>query len=123
MVKKYEEEKRPDPLVPFLGFIIILILGGVSWVVSPAVVAWLARTNWVFGTFGWQVLPIHFPENWPPLLSQALIALLIFLLLFTIAMAFFFLFARPPEAEYGELGEYLREPTRRRSGKRGRRRR
>lgn len=61
-----QEEKPPSPLLPITGFVMMLIVGGLAWLVSPRAVVWLKTTQFKLGGLI-KVLPIEFPKGWSAL--------------------------------------------------------
>ena len=90
--------KRRDPLRPALGFLLLLAVGGLSILIAPAGVTWLESTHFTLGALGWELLPIVFPD-WPVVIKQGIVALLIFGISFTILMIVLFLVMKPPVGE------------------------
>jgi uncharacterized membrane protein YhaH (DUF805 family) len=78
-----DTKKGRDAYWPIIGFIMIVVLGGIAYVISPGVVSWLTHTSWSTATGS--VLPIHFPPTWSSTTVQLVVALGIFLVLFVIA--------------------------------------
>src|SRR5512139_3372025 len=89
-----DESKRDNPMLGLIGFIVLIVLGGLSFAVSGAAVRFLSTANVVLGTA--RVLPIKFPPTWSPLGHQAVVAFGIFMILFVIAMIIMFTFMKPP---------------------------
>lgn len=99
--RKPETEPRPGTTFrPLLGLIILIVLGTASYLASPLVVDWLGRTEYVLGRFGWRLLPISMPDWWGSLLSQVIVAVMLFVLSFTLAMILLFAVMQPPREEY-----------------------
>ena len=90
-----QEEKPPNPLLPIIGFVTLLGVGGVAWLVSPRVVVWLKTTNFKLGGL-LEVLPIEFPKGWSPLANQLVVTAFLFIVVFTLVMACLFFFMKPP---------------------------
>jgi hypothetical protein len=82
---KKDKEDRPNPLEPFIGFVVLVVLGGFSFLAAPTVVNALTTVQFSLGFFG-PVLPITFPEKWSPLLRQSVIAVVVMVVLFTLVM-------------------------------------
>ena len=80
-----EKKNKVDPLGPVLGFIILLVGGGFSWLVAPRVINWMETAEVNFGFFG-PILPITFPNTWSPIFQRLAIGGFMFLLFFIIAM-------------------------------------
>lgn len=90
--------KKRDPLRPALGFLLLLAVGGLSILIAPAGVTWLESTHLTLGALGWQILPIVFPD-WPAVIKQGIVALLIFGVAFVVLMVVLFLAMKPPVGE------------------------
>ncbi len=112
-----EPPKRRDPLRPAIGFLLLLVVGGFSILIAPAGVNWLETTHLTVGAWGWQILPIVFPP-WPALVKQGIVALLVFVIAFTVLMVVMLAVMKPP---MGEADVSLHE-VRARKGTRRRRR-
>lgn len=82
---EFVPKKKADPLGPLLGFLILIVGGGFSWIVAPRAIVWLENTRFVFGFLG-PVLPIQFPDNWPSLMQRLVVSGFMFLIFFVIAM-------------------------------------
>jgi hypothetical protein len=80
------EKKQQSPMLPIIGFVVILIVGGAAFLVSPRVVTWLGTTHFSLGGLI-TVLPIAFPKGWSPLANQLAVTAFMFILLFTIVMS------------------------------------
>jgi hypothetical protein len=83
------DTKKQNPMLPVIGFVIMAIVGGVSFWASPGMVRWLKTTNFKLGGFV-PVLPIEFPEGWPPLANQLAVTLFLFIFIFALAMTVMF---------------------------------
>jgi hypothetical protein len=99
--------KKVNPLLPFIGFIVLLVTGGLSYLAAPRVAVWLTEARWVLGVT--QVLPLSFPTSWSPLTIQLAVASGMFLVIFVIAMTFLFVVMGtsrgPMDVSVGELRE------------------
>lgn len=84
-----QEEKPPSPLLPISGFVLMLIVGGLAWLLSPRMVVWLKTTQFKLGGL-LQVLPIEFPKDWSPLANQLAVTAFLFILFFTLVMSALF---------------------------------
>ncbi len=119
--KQEQPKKRPSAVTPVLGFILLLLIGAGAWFAAPAVIQWLQTTTLSLGYLG-DLLPLDLPDEWPPALTQGIIALLLFIFIFTILVVLFMLFSRPPEKEeFGQYAAYVKEAEKKK--RRSRRRR
>ncbi|MBN1122494.1 MAG: hypothetical protein JXJ17_15565 [Anaerolineae bacterium] len=96
--QRYEPKKKNNPLLPLIGFVIMALGGGFSYLAAPGVINFLETTTFVFGFFG-PILPIAFPSDWPPLLTRGVIAGMMFLVIFTVMMIVMFAIMKPPKEE------------------------
>ena len=105
-----QEEKPQNPLLPIIGFVVILIVGGAAFWVSPRVVWWLQNTNFKLAGLI-KVFPIDFPKGWSPLANQLAVTLFLFIILFTIVMSALFFVMRVPGSDETDvsLDEIRRE--------------
>ncbi len=111
------DTRKANPLLPLIGFIIILAFGGFAYLVSPAVGQWLSTTNWT--VVGTSVLPMRFPAGWSEVTVRLAISSGIFLVLFVLAMILMFLVMGTSRSETDiSLGELRAEKA-----SKGRRRR
>ena len=92
---KDDEGKRPNPLQPFIGFVVLIVLGGFSFLAAPTVVKALTTVEFSMGFLG-PVLPITFPDTWSPFISQTVIALVLMFVLFSLVMILMIPFLKPP---------------------------
>lgn len=85
-MRNYQEAstKKANPLLPFLGFLMLVILGGFAFLVAPYVLEFLTSTEWSFGPA--PVLPLSFPPDWPPIAMRSAVAFGLFLVLFAVTM-------------------------------------
>jgi cellobiose-specific phosphotransferase system component IIC len=95
---KDDKDERPNPLQPFIGFVVLLVLGGFSFLAAPTVVKALTTVEFSMGFLG-PVLPITFPETWSPFVSNTVIALVLMFVLFTLVMILMIPFLKPPGHE------------------------
>jgi hypothetical protein len=106
--------KRGSPLGPLIGFIVLIVVGGLAYLVSPAIVKWLTTTQLTFGSLG-QVLPIQFPEAWPEMMTRIVVAVAIFAIVFIIAMIPIFAMVGTPKGEMDvDLGKVRDERKKKR---------
>jgi hypothetical protein len=98
-VQHKSTEKKGSPLGPLIGFIMFIVIGGLSYVISPAVVHYAETAHVTFGSFGWKLLPIAFPAGWPDILKNLIVTGLLFLILFVVAMIILFSIMKPARGE------------------------
>ncbi|MGF1507288.1 MAG: hypothetical protein GYB64_03380 [Chloroflexi bacterium] len=106
-----EKKQKRNPFNPVIGFIILVIGGGLAWLVSPGVLDFITTQPVSFGAFG-QILPINMPAAWSASTERLVIAFLMFLVFFTIFMIIAALFMIKPEKrdpQYVNLGEIRQE--------------
>ena len=77
---KKVEEKGPNPWLPLFGFVIIVVFGGFSWVIAPLLLPFAARF-------------VQFPSEWPVWMHNGVVAFLVFVVLFAVAMLLIAIFA------------------------------
>jgi hypothetical protein len=102
--KKAEDRKKGDPLVPFIGFVLLVVIGGGAFLIAPEVVVWMANTNFTVATTGWQLLPFRFPETWPPILARLAVTVVLFGLVFSLAMIIMLALMKPASSELDARG-------------------
>lgn len=76
---------------PLIGFVMFIIIVGISFLVSPVTVNFVTRTNVVLGASGIKLLPIFFPPDWPPIAAQLVMTIAVSLVLFVLAMIVIFI--------------------------------
>lgn len=81
------EKKGKDapPFNPFVGFIILLVLGALSFLASPALVRFITTANVRLGGFI-QLFPMSFPPEWTFMTQRIVVTFAIFLGFFIIFM-------------------------------------
>ena len=102
--KRADEKKKGDPLVPFIGFVLLLVIGGGAFLVAPDVIVWMANTNFTFGATGWQLLPFRFPETWPPIMARLAVTVALFGLVFSLVMIAMLAVMKPAGSELDVRG-------------------
>jgi TRAP-type C4-dicarboxylate transport system permease small subunit len=98
MTYEIDRPKQRDPLRPLLGFILLLVVGALAWIISPGVTNWLTTTHFELGAFGWQVLPLTFPDIWPDIAVRGIVALFMFLVVFITLLVIFMILLKPPRS-------------------------
>ena len=99
MSADYYDRNRPSgsPLRPLIGLIVLILVGGFSFLVAPSVIRWLTTANVDF--VGRPVLPITFPADWPALVVQLVVALILFIVLFSMSMILMMAIMPAPRGE------------------------
>src|SRR5262245_34586395 len=92
-----DSSREPNPMLGLIGFIVLLVVGGISYGLSIPVYPYVSKKTMMLGAA--QVLPIRFPPDWTPLMNQLAVAFAIFLILFVISMVLLFVFMRPHTAD------------------------
>jgi hypothetical protein len=116
MQKKDEKAKA---FVPLIGFIVLVILAAFAFVVSPRALQWVTTSHLTLGMF--TVLPVSFPGDWPSFVPQLVVAFVIFLALFVVAMIAIlpFMGGSNPDEEFSKgARDYVREEHKRRTKRR-----
>jgi hypothetical protein len=90
-----DEDDSPNPLQPFIGFVVMIVLGGFSFLAAPTVVKALTTVQFSLGWMG-PILPLTFPEKWSPFVQQSVIAVVLMFVLFTLVMILMIPFLKPP---------------------------
>lgn len=90
-----DTSNEQNPMLGLIGFIMLIVVGGISFLVSGPLLHYLTTTDLRLGMSGIKVLPIFFPSTWSPLGSQAAVAFVVFLFMFAIVMIILFMFMRP----------------------------
>lgn len=100
MSSKWEAEhsRKADPLRPLIGFLLLVVLAGLSILTAKPLANWLQTARLNFGALGWQILPITFPD-WPDLAKHGLVAAVTFLIVFALIMIVLMAVMRPPRGE------------------------
>lgn len=90
-----DEGKKQNPMIGLIGFIVIVVIAAISFVLSGPIMGWLTTANFVLGASGIQVLPLAFPGDWTPIARQLAVAGGLFLILFVIGTGITFIFMTP----------------------------
>ncbi len=93
-VPEKPKEEKPNPIMPLVGFFLLLILGGLSYLVSPTIANWLAMAEVTLGK-DFKLLPITFPPEWPSFAPRLVVTLVMFGVFFVVVMILLFLFMKP----------------------------
>jgi hypothetical protein len=103
---EYKKEAR-NPMLPFIGFVVMIVLGVLAYLASPSIIEWMATTNLKLGGIGLTVFPITFPKNWSPITQRLVVTLAFFLVFFVILMIPISLVMKPSDED--EMGVRLRD--------------
>ena len=90
-----DARKEQNPMIGLIGFIMIIVVGGVSFLLSIPLTTYFKTTRLTLGMSGLQVLPLKFPQGWSPLGQQLAVTAGLFLVLFVISMVILFMFMKP----------------------------
>ncbi len=101
--RKDEREKKPGAFIPLIGFIVMILVGGVSYLVADPVKAFVTTQEFYFGTFGWQIFPVVFPSTWPESMQTLVVGGIVFLFLFIIFMIIMLILLPTPNSEYQDI--------------------
>jgi hypothetical protein len=112
------EKSKNNAWIPMAGFITMLILAVIAFLLAPGVQDWLMTTSWSAG--GTRILPMRFPADWSDLMNQAVVALGIWLPMFVIVMIGLFMFMGTSDGPTDISLKQIREEKKKMSG--GRRR-
>lgn len=91
------KKSKTNPMAGFIGFIMLVILAGLSYAVSDPVLTWLQTTEMRLGSTGIKLLPIKFPADWPRIASQLAVSGGLFLITFVLTLLVLFTFMRPAQ--------------------------
>nr|MBN1228548.1 hypothetical protein [Anaerolineae bacterium] len=89
--------KHRNPFIPLLGFILLIVIGGGSYLVAPVATDFLQTTSLSIRT--WSILPLQFPPEWPSLVTHLVVAFGIFFVVFVLLLLLAFLLMKPPADE------------------------
>jgi len=103
------KKRKANPLVPFIGFMVMLVFGVGAYLAAPVVANWLATTS--FGLGGTPILPLRFPSSWPPLVVRLLVAGVVFLVLLIVGFILMIPFTGEQTQEK-RVSDYARERVR-----------
>src|SRR5512137_1492163 len=114
------DTKKQSPILPIVGFVIILAVGGLGFWISPRVVTWLKTAKFALLGGLLPVLPIQFPKDWSPLASQLAVTAVLFLFIFTLVMTvMFFAMGKSTQGEMDvNLDDIRREKQKQMKGRR-----
>ncbi len=113
------ETRKQHPMAPIIGFVIMLVVGGVAFLLSPRMVWWLKTTHFKLAGLI-TVLPIEFPKGWSALANQLVVTLFLFVLIFALVMTgILFLTGKSAMGEKDiSLDEIRREKQKKMKGRR-----
>lgn len=86
LVEPQGRKKPSTPMSPFVGFLMILVVGIIAYFLSGPVLKWVTTAEFNLGIAGSTILPIHFPADWPEVANRLVVALFLFFLVFAVAM-------------------------------------
>lgn len=89
------DKNEQNPMLGLIGFIVIVVTGGISFIISGPLTRYLTTAHVNVGMANLPLLPLKFPEDWSPLGGQMAVAFAIFMIIFAIAMIILFMFMRP----------------------------
>jgi len=105
-----DEGEKENPMLGLIGFIILVVVGGFSFLISGPILGFLTTANVTLGQSGIKLLPLTFPAEWSQLADQAAIAFGIFLIVFVLSMIVLFSFMKPStESETSVSMEQMRQ--------------
>lgn len=78
-------QDKSAPWAPLVGFVLLVIIVGSTYLASPYIMRWLATTTVSMGFFG-NILPITMPASWPFLLRRLIVTAIFSLVVFSIVM-------------------------------------
>lgn len=90
-----DSSREQNPMLGLIGFIMLIVVGGVSYLISGPFTQYLTTAHVTVAASGLQLLPLSFPANWSPLAGQLAVAFFVFLVIFALAMIVLFMFMRP----------------------------
>ena len=73
---KQKKSKQGNPFVPLFGFIALIVFGAFSWFAAPSLRGLIEKNS-----------DFVFPTNWPEWAPNAVLAFVIFIILFAVIMA------------------------------------
>ena len=85
------KKKETSAMNPAFGFVIFVVLGLLSFFISPIVVKFLTTTSFGIASAG-AILPITFPADWPSIVPRLVVTVVLFVILFTLSMIPMFAF-------------------------------
>jgi hypothetical protein len=100
-----DKSKEQNPMLGLFGFIVLVVVGGVSFLISGPLTQYLTTARVTIGAANIKLLPIKFPVDWSPLADQLAVTLVVFLIIFVIVMIIMFMFMKP--SSEGEMSVNL----------------
>ena len=79
-----KQKTEGNPFLGLVGFVVMIVVGGISFVIAPRAIDFVTTTQFSFGIV--QVLPIQFPSDWPAIMRQLVMTLALFLVFFALLM-------------------------------------
>ena len=80
--KQIDQRNQFNPLLPFIGFVVLLAGGALSWYLAPRVRYWLTSRPIRLDALG--SIQLSFPAAWPTTVSNLVMALILFGVIFAI---------------------------------------
>ena len=114
--RRGEKIEKPNPLLPVVGFILLVGFGGFAYVIAPTARRFAETRPVRLGSM--QVFPMEFPADWPDVAINGAIALIIFLVLFGIGMVIA-LAVVPSRRVEDAAGKWVEEDVKERKKRRG----
>lgn len=111
----WEQKRATNPLMPLIGFIALVGLGGFSFLVAPSVRNWLRTGSLVL--LNRRLVPMQLPA-WSDIALNGVIALVIFLILFGLVMTVAMI-AAPPRRLDDRISKQLAHEQKARKKRRG----
>ena len=94
-----DNKKEQNPMLGLIGFIIMVVVGGISFLISGPLTRYLTTAHLTVGMTGLKLLPVKFPPDWSPLAGQLAVAFGVFLVVFVFSMLILFIFMKPPSKD------------------------
>lgn len=97
------QDQKPGAFIPLIGFIVMILVGGFSYLVAAPVKEFVTTQEFYFGSFGWQIFPVAFPATWPESMQTLVVGGVVFMFLFIIFMIIMLLLLPTPNSEYQDI--------------------
>lgn len=72
MAQRVKKQTSAVGMAPFLGFVILVVVVGGTFLLSPGIIRFMTTQTVVFGLFG-ALLPISFPPTWSYIVQRLVV--------------------------------------------------
>lgn len=92
MAQRVKKETKATGLQPLIGFVILLVVVGGTFLISPGIIRFITTQRVVAGLFG-EILPVQFPPGWAYVVQRLVVTGFGGIVGFIFVMLFLFAFS------------------------------